>query len=63
MGQGQSFLVDEATPSQTLKDRSVESIATYIKNGHAKDIVVMVSISLLSQRPLASLHAYAGLIM
>ena len=43
MGQEQSSLIDDSTPPQTLKERSVESVATYIKQGRAKKIVVMVS--------------------
>ncbi len=43
MGQEQSSLIDEATPPQTLKDRSIESVAKYVKDGKAKQIVVMVS--------------------
>ena len=44
MGQEQSSLIDDSTPPQTLKERSVESVATYIKQGRAKKIVVMVSL-------------------
>ena len=44
MGQEQSSPVDESTPPQTLKDRSVESVAKYIKDEHAKKIVVMVGL-------------------
>lgn len=47
MGQEQSSPMDDSTPPQTLKERSVDSVATYIKQGRAKKIVVMVS--LLSQ--------------
>ena len=42
MGQEQSSPINEGTP-QTLRDRSIESIAEYIKNGRAEKIVVMVS--------------------
>lgn len=43
MGQDQSApLVDDDTPTQTLKDRSIESVAEYIKSGRARRIVVMV---------------------
>lgn len=43
MGQDQSApLVDEFTPPQTLDSRSVEAVAKYIKDGRAKNIVVMV---------------------
>ena len=42
MGQEQSTPVDESVPAQTLKDRSLSSIAQYIKSGKAKNIVVMV---------------------
>ena len=51
MGQESSTLVDEDTRPQTLKDRSVESVAKLIKNGRARKIVVMVrtlSLSLTS---------------
>ena len=44
MGQEQSSLIDDSTPPQTLKERSVESVATYIKQGRAKKVVVMVSL-------------------
>ena len=42
MGQEASSLVDEDTPPQTLKYRSIESVANFIKSGRAKKIVVMV---------------------
>ena len=45
MGQEQSSPVDESVPPQTLEDRSVESVAKYIRDGHAKKIVVMVGLS------------------
>ena len=45
MGQEQSSPVDESIPPQTLKDRSVESVAQYIRDGRAKKIVVMVGLS------------------
>ncbi|KAI1080074.1 NAD-dependent deacetylase sirtuin-2 [Whalleya microplaca] len=41
MGQEQSGLVDETTPPQTLSERSLAAVASLIKNGHAKRIVVM----------------------
>ncbi|KAI9701792.1 MAG: Sir2 histone deacetylase Hst2 [Candelina mexicana] len=41
MGQESSTLVDESTPPQTLKSRTVESVARLIKDGRAKKIVVM----------------------
>ena len=43
MGQEQSSPIDDSTPPQTLEKRSVDSIAKYIKEGRAKNIVVMVS--------------------
>ena len=43
MGQESSSLIDEQTPPQTLKARSVEAVAKLIKDGRAKKIVVMVS--------------------
>jgi len=43
MGQEQSSPIDDDTPCQTLNDRSIESVARYIKDGPVKKIVVMVS--------------------
>ena len=43
MGQESSTLVDENTPTQTLKDRSLGSIAKLIKDGRIRKIVVMAS--------------------
>ena len=43
MGQDSSSPIDESTPPQMLRDRSIESVAQYIKEGRAKKIVVMVS--------------------
>ena len=43
MGQESSAPVGDHVRPQTLKDRSVESIAKFIKSGRAKKIVVMVS--------------------
>ena len=37
--------MDESTPPQTLESRTVDGLAKYIKDGKAKRIVVMVSIS------------------
>lgn len=42
MGQESSSPVDESIPSQTLKDRTLGSVAQFIRDGHAKNIVVMV---------------------
>jgi NAD-dependent histone deacetylase SIR2 len=42
MGNEESRIVDEDTPPQTLKARTVEALAQYIKDGRAKQIVVMV---------------------
>jgi NAD-dependent histone deacetylase SIR2 len=42
MGSEESRIVDEDTPPQTLKARTVEALAQYIKDGRAKQIVVMV---------------------
>jgi len=42
MGQEQSSPVDDDTQCQRLDDRSVESVAKYIKAGRAKKVVVMV---------------------
>lgn len=46
MGQESSTPVDESTPPQTLNARSIEAIASYIKEGRAKKIVLMVSLLL-----------------
>jgi NAD-dependent histone deacetylase SIR2 len=43
MGQEESHIVDENTPTVTLTDRSIEAVAKYIKDGGAGRIVVMVS--------------------
>lgn len=43
MGQEESTIVDPSTPPQTLKARTLEALAEYIKDGRAKSIVVMVS--------------------
>ena len=50
MGQEQSSPVDDSTPSRTLRERSVDAVAQYIKDGGAKKIVVMVSLSYNSVR-------------
>lgn len=39
-------MVDENTPCQTLDSRSIDGVAKFIKDGHAKKIVVMVSFQL-----------------
>ncbi|KAL8728145.1 MAG: hypothetical protein Q9166_005595 [cf. Caloplaca sp. 2 TL-2023] len=41
MGQEASTTVDEATSPQTLNARTVEAVASYIKEGRAKKIVLM----------------------
>ncbi|KAI4164896.1 MAG: hypothetical protein LQ342_001529 [Letrouitia transgressa] len=41
MGQELSSFVDEDTPTRTLNERSVEAVASYVKGGRAKKIVVM----------------------
>lgn len=46
MGQESSTPVDESTPPQALNARSIEAIASYIKEGRAKKIVLMVSLLL-----------------
>ncbi len=43
MGQEVSSPVNESTPSRTLEARSIDALATYIKLGRARNIVVMVS--------------------
>lgn len=42
MGQESSSPIDESIPPQTLKDRTLGSVAQFIRDGHAKNIVVMV---------------------
>lgn len=42
MGNEESRVVDADTPPQTLKARTVEALAQYIKDGRARQIVVMV---------------------
>ena len=49
MGQEESRMVDEKTPPQTLKSRTLEAVAEYIRDGRARRIVVMVG----------ALHAHA----
>jgi hypothetical protein len=46
MGNEESRVVDADTPPQTLKARTVEALAQYIKDGRAKQIVVMVNTAL-----------------
>ncbi|KAF2445343.1 putative SIR2 family histone deacetylase [Karstenula rhodostoma CBS 690.94] len=41
MGQDESRMVDKKTPPQTLKSRTLEAVAAYIKEGSARRIVVM----------------------
>ncbi|KAL9031538.1 MAG: hypothetical protein Q9196_000433 [Gyalolechia fulgens] len=43
MGQESSTPIDENTPTQTLNARTLEAVASYIKEGRARRIVVMVS--------------------
>ena len=43
MGQEASTPVDESTPPETLESRTVDSVAKFIKDGRAKNTVVMVS--------------------
>jgi NAD-dependent histone deacetylase SIR2 len=43
MGNEESRVIDPDTPPQTLKARTVEALAQYIKDGRAKQIVVMAS--------------------
>jgi NAD-dependent histone deacetylase SIR2 len=42
MGNEESRVVDADTPPRTLKARTIEALAQYIKDGRAKKIVVMV---------------------
>lgn len=46
MGSEESTMVDESSPPRTLKARTVEALAEYIKDGRARNIVVMVKLSL-----------------
>ncbi|KAH7081488.1 DHS-like NAD/FAD-binding domain-containing protein [Paraphoma chrysanthemicola] len=41
MGNEESSIVGEDTPPQTLTSRTLEALARYIRDGHAKQIVVM----------------------
>ncbi|KAK8132265.1 sir2 family domain-containing protein [Apiospora kogelbergensis] len=41
MGNENSTLIDEDTPTQTLKDRSLRAVADHIRNGGARRIVVL----------------------
>ncbi|KAI9812034.1 MAG: Sir2 histone deacetylase Hst2 [Pycnora praestabilis] len=43
MGQNSSTPIDEDTPTETLKSRTIESVADHIQNGKANRIVVMAS--------------------
>lgn len=47
MGQESSSPLDESTPSKTLEARTLDGVASYIRDGHAKRIVVMVCVCLL----------------
>jgi NAD-dependent histone deacetylase SIR2 len=42
MGQDESRVVDPSVPPTTLKARTLEALAEYIKDGRAQKIVVMV---------------------
>lgn len=44
MGQESSSPIDDSIPPKRLKSRNLDAIAEYIKNGHAKKIVVMVQL-------------------
>ncbi|PSN61405.1 NAD-dependent deacetylase sirtuin-2 [Corynespora cassiicola Philippines] len=41
MGQEESHVVDDDTPTRTLEARTIEALAKYIKDGKARNIVVM----------------------
>jgi len=43
MGNEESHMVGPDTPPQTLKERSLEALGEYIRDGKARQIVVMVS--------------------
>jgi NAD-dependent histone deacetylase SIR2 len=42
MGQDESRVIDPSAPPQTLKARTLEALAQYIKDGRAQKIVIMV---------------------
>ena len=42
MGQEASTPIDESVPPESLESRTLEAVAKYIKDGRAKQIVVMV---------------------
>lgn len=44
MGQDNSTPIDESVPPHTLESRTIEAVAKFIKDGRAKNIVVMVSL-------------------
>lgn len=44
MGQETSSPIDESLPPKTLQERTLEAVATHIKEGHVKRIVVMVGL-------------------
>jgi NAD-dependent histone deacetylase SIR2 len=41
MGQEESRLVDDNEPTETLEERSLSAVASYIKSGKAKNVVVL----------------------
>lgn len=51
MGQDASSPIDESVPPQTLEGRTIEAVAKYVKEGRAKNIVVMVSLLSFAFRP------------
>lgn len=56
MGQESSTPIDESVPPDTLRSRTVESVAEYIRNGTAKKIVVMACF-----KSLYNIHLIPGL--
>ncbi|KAL8738761.1 MAG: hypothetical protein Q9181_000516 [Wetmoreana brouardii] len=60
MGQESSTPVDESTPPQTLKTRSVEAVASCIKEGRAKKIVLMGLLLKLFTQNIDCLERAAG---
>ena len=61
MGQESSTPIDDNIPSHTLKQRTLEAVAEYIKDGHAKKIVVLVSfvffkLRRVDQNPVTNFH-------
>jgi hypothetical protein len=50
MGQRSPSPEDESDPTESLHSRAIEDLAKYIKDGKAKNIVVMVSFIVASSQ-------------